>query len=64
MDTLEKRLEVVSERVSRAKADKERQEKHYVTARDYYNKLVQEEMDLSTAIEELSCLQQEGVIRG
>jgi len=64
VDTLEKRLETVSERARRAKGDMERAEATFGVARDYYRKLEQEEMDLSAALEELSALQQEGLIRG
>ena len=64
VDTLEKRLATVTERVVRARGEKERAEASAKVAVDYYRKLEQEEMDLASALEELAALQQEGLIRG
>jgi hypothetical protein len=59
---IESRLAVVSERMQRAKLDKDRAGEMYGKASDYYKGLVQEELDLSSALECLADAQQEGVI--
>lgn len=60
--TLEQRLENVTSRVARAKMEAKRTRVSNDTAQCYYRKLVQEEMDLSIALEELAALQQTGLI--
>lgn len=60
--TLEQRLENVSGRVARARQEAKRTGDANDKAQCYYRKLVQEEMDLGVALEELAALQQMGLI--
>ncbi len=61
--TLETRLENVTGRCARAKIEKDRCGETYGKASDYYRQLVQEELDLQDALNELADLQNEGRIR-
>lgn len=63
VDVLLTKLESVQDRIKRQAADYERVAKTAEETRLYLDSLVQEEMDLSTALEELYALQQEGLLR-
>jgi hypothetical protein len=63
VNILEERLERTTGQVKSAKSRYERYKKVADEAQAYYRRLVQEETDLSVALDELRTLQQEGLIR-
>ena len=63
VDLIEKRLETVNESVSRARTYLAIEEKSYNESRAAFRELQQTQSDLQVALEELSSLQQEGMIR-
>jgi hypothetical protein len=63
VNILEERLERITGQIKSAKSESERYMKVAEDAQAYYRRLVQEETDLSVALDELRTLQQEGLIR-